>query len=147
MPCSTAPANWIASVAHGAPLPPPPTNSLAAYDIPTQYAQDVDTWTKTYPQNVKSPQKIELTMSDFASSAWSQLGFSDSNTTVNGSAFCFFTATYTEHMQTVSKQMSLSEAGADCKITLTYTSAASYNVNPSTNWYVNLAAIFLRNGR
>ena len=143
MPCSTVPANWIKQAGGGSAPPVPPANNLAAYDVQNQYAQTVDNWINTFPQQVKNPRKIVLTKADFQKSSWSDLGFDSSSVTVSGSVFWFFRATYTENSQTKSVQLSLDEAGNDFKITLSFTGLQPFTVNPSAMWCVEPPKVLL----
>jgi hypothetical protein len=103
------------------------------YSIASAYSANVDNWIATYPQNKKSPTKFSFNASQASSTNWENLGFSQSSVEVTGSYAIFFSATYRENNQEVTKHITAEQAGSDLEITLTATGVGSYGVQPG-NW-------------
>lgn len=130
MNVSACPANQVGAKTTGTPLA---TFVNPLYSIDATYSANVDNWIATYPQNLKSPIKFSFNASQASSTDWGSLGFSQDSVEVKGSYAIFFTATYYENNQEVTKHMTAEEAGSDLEITLTATGFGSYKVQPG-NW-------------
>ncbi|KAK7402435.1 hypothetical protein QQX98_011824 [Neonectria punicea] len=131
MECSTASADQIgagqAGTANASFYNP-------TYQIDAQYAQQVDSWISTFPQNKKSPQAFTFKASDASKSSWSDLGYSNSSVQVTGSYCIFFSATFTENNTVVTKNLSAEELGSDLEVTITATGLGSFQITPGAKW-------------
>ncbi|OBS29442.1 hypothetical protein FPOA_03378 [Fusarium poae] len=130
MSCSNASADQIASGQAGTPGAP---FERPSYNLNGQYSQTVDGWINTFSQNSKNPKKITFTAKDAQSSSWADLGYSNTNVQVTGSYCIFFSATFVENNQTVTKNVTAEEAGAELEVTLTATDFQTFTINPG-NW-------------
>jgi hypothetical protein len=130
MNVSAAPADQVGATGTGTPLAP---FVDPFYSIDSAYYPNVDNWIATYPQNKKSPTTFSFNGRQASSTNWESLGFSQSSVKVTGSYAIFFTATYRENNQEVTKHITAEEAGSDLEITLTATGIGSYRVQPG-NW-------------
>jgi hypothetical protein len=126
MACSTASADQIAAGQLGM------TNlsfTRPLYQIDSQYAQTVDNWVATFSQNKDSPTEITFNASDASGSSWDELGFDD-DVEVIGSYCTFFSATFWEDNETVTKTVSAEEVGDDLEITITATGLGTFQIQP-----------------
>lgn len=133
MNVSAASADQVGASSTGTPLAP---FINPFYSIDSSYSANVDNWIATFAQNKKNPTNFSFSASDASRSDWSNLGFSQSSVEVTGSYAIFFSATYRENNQTVTKHITAEEAGSDLQVTLTTTGFGSYKVQPG-KWYVS----------
>ena len=125
MDCSPASADQIAAGQAGTANA---TLCNPTYQIDAQYAQLVDSWIATFPQNKKSPKTFTFTASDASNS--------DNSVQVTGSYCIFFSATFTENNTVVTKNLSAEDLGSDLEVTITATDLGSFNITPGSKWYV-----------
>ncbi|KAJ4123177.1 hypothetical protein NW768_009705 [Fusarium equiseti] len=127
MACSTASADQIASgqlEMHNQSFQKP------LYQIDSHYARAVDSWVATFSQNKDSPTEITFNPSDASNSSWEELGYDDDNVEVTESYCIFFSATFWEDNERVTKTVSAEEVGDDLEITLTTTGLGMFQIQP-----------------
>lgn len=132
MDCSPASADQIAAGQAGTANA---TLCNPTYEIDAQYAQLVDSWISTFPQNKNSPKTFTFKASDASNSSWSDLGYSNTSVQVTGSYCIFFSATFTENNTVVTKNLSAQELGSDLEVTITATDIGTFNITPGSKWY------------
>lgn len=132
MMCSPSAANQIQSAQTGTAGAP---YLMPAYQIDSQYAANVDNWIATYPQDSKNPITLTFDTTQSSSTNWQKMGFESSSVSVNASYCCFFSVTYTENKQRVTKNITAEEAGSSLSITMTATGMGTYKVSPA-KWSV-----------
>ncbi|KAF4783504.1 hypothetical protein HER10_EVM0010722 [Colletotrichum scovillei] len=130
MTCSSASADQISSGQAGTPGAP---LERPAYTITSQYPQVVNGWIDTFTQNSKTPTTITFKASDASSSSWQDLGYSNDTVQMTRPDCIFFSATYTENYETVTKTVTAEEAGSDLEVTITVTDFQSFPIAPG-NW-------------
>ncbi|KAF4339516.1 hypothetical protein FBEOM_6578 [Fusarium beomiforme] len=127
MACSTASADQIGAGQAGTAVG---TFAMPAYMTDPQYGGIVDGWIATYPQNKKNPKTFTFTTSDASKSSWSELGYSESDVEVTDYYCCFFSVTYYEHDETVTKNFSAEEYKSEMEITITATDIGTFKIEP-----------------
>jgi len=126
MACSPAPADQIAAGQFGMPNP---SFQKPLYQIESQFAQTVDNWVATFSQNKDSPTEITFNASDASNTSWEGLGYDD-DVEVTGSHCIFFSATFWENNEHVTKTVSAEEVGDDLEITITATGLGTFQIQP-----------------